>query len=323
MRTKRLGNTDLDLSVIGLGTWAIGGSGWDFGWGLQEEKASIATVLRAMESGINWIDTAAIYGVGRAEEVVGKALKEWKDKCIVASKCGLIGNKEGHVRPLLKRASIFEEVENSLRRLQRDVIDLYQIHWPSPDGDIVEAWKALQDLKKQGKIRWAGVSNFSISQMERITPFGKVSSLQPPYSVIKREIEEEILPWCKKNGTGVIAYSPMQCGLLTGKVDAKWISDLPDDDWRKTKSEFFKEPYLSAVINLVEDIRTVAERAGRGVAEAPISWVLRRSEITATIAGARTPWQVENLVNAADWELDENDLAQIEAAYAKYRAEVT
>lgn len=319
MKSRKLGNSDLDLTVIGAGTWAIGGEGWDYAWGPQDERESIATLLKALEGGINWIDTAAVYGLGRAEIITGKVCREWGERIIVATKCGLIGDSSGHVTARIKRESIFAEVEESLRRLQLEQIDLYQIHWPNPPGDIDEAWQALLELKEQGKIRWAGVSNFSAAQLEHIARRGPITSLQPPYSLLKRDIERDILPWCSSRGTGVISYSPLQCGLLTEKVSREWIKGLLATDWRKNGFAYLHGPKLTALVDLIEELRAVGATIGRSVPEVAINWVVNQPGITAAIVGARRPQQIAQTLGAADFTLDEEQLTQIDRALSRYR----
>lgn len=314
MRKRRLGNSDLYLTTVGLGTWAIGGGGWDYAWGPQDDAESIATIHRALDLGINWIDTAAVYGLGHSEEIVGKAIAGRRDEVIIATKCGLVWDP-GSTVPYgrLKAESIRREVEDSLRRLNIDVIDLYQIHWPNPDEDIEEAWGTVADLIREGKVRYGGVSNFSVEQLERIRPIHPVTSLQPPYSMLRREIEEEILPYCAKHNIGVIVYSPMHSGLLTGKFTRERVAQLPDDDWRKTKNPSFQEPQLSANLAFVDRLRPIAARYGRTVAQLAIAWVLRRPEVTAAIVGARRPAQIEETAPAADWVLPDEVIEEIEA----------
>lgn len=299
MRKKRLGWTDLELTNIGLGTWAIGGGGWSFGWGPQDDKKSGDTIKRALDLGINWIDTAPIYGLSHAEEVIGKTLKEIGEKTIIATKCGRIWDEEGNISGCLKKESIRSEVEASLKRLKIDVIDLYQIHWPIPDEDIEEAWSTIQELIKEGKVRYGGVSNFDVSQLKRVQKIAKVASLQPPYSMLCRDIEEEILYYCSQHNIGVIPYSPMQKGLLTGKFTKERMQNLPRDDHRR-RDPMFQEPQLSKNLKLVEKLRPIAERNGKTLPQLAISWVLRRPEVTATIVGARTPNQIEETVVAGD-----------------------
>jgi aryl-alcohol dehydrogenase-like predicted oxidoreductase len=316
MQTRKLGWTDLNLSPIGLGTWAIGGGGWKYGWGPQDDQESIATIRHALDLGINWIDTAAVYGLGHSEEVVGKAIKGFKEKPIIATKCGLVWDKEGNISNRLKKESICSEVNASLRRLDVEVIDLYQIHWPIPDEDIEEAWGAIADLVKEGKIRYAGVSNFSVKQLKRIQPIHPVASLQPPYSMLERGIEKELLDYCSANNIGVIVYSPMQKGLLTGKLTQERIQNLPEDDHRRGDPHF-QEPELSANLELVEGLRSIAEKSGRTVAQLAIAWVLRRPEVTAAIVGARRPSQIEETVVAGEWMLSEEDIVAIEVLLDK------
>lgn len=310
MRTRRLGWTDLELTTVGLGTWAMGGS-WEWGWGAQEDKESVATIHKAMETGVNWIDTAPIYGLGRSEEVVGRALAEMKEKPIIATKLGLAWDDDGKQFGRLKAASVRSECEASLKRLGVDVIDLYQIHWPRPDEDIEEGWTEMAKLKEEGKIRYPAASNFSVEQMERAGKIARVASLQPPYNMLQRGTEKEILPYCGKHEIGVVAYSPMAKGLLTGKVTREWVASLPDDDHRK-KSREFNDPQLSINSKLLEGLAGVAEARGHTPARLAIAWVLRRSELTAAIVGARRPSQIEETAPAGDWELAPEDAEAVE-----------
>lgn len=318
MRTKKLGYTDLNLTAVGLGTWAIGGGGWQYGWGPQDDRESIAAIHRALELGINWIDTAPVYGLGRSEEIVGKAIKELKERPIIATKCGRVWDEKGNISGCLKKESIRSEVEASLKRLDIDVIDLYQIHWPDPDEEIEEGWQTIADLIKEGKIRYAGVSNFSVEQLKRIEPIHPVASLQPPYSMLERGVEKELLSWCAENNIGVIVYSPMQKGLLTGKFTRERIQNLPLDDHRR-KDPLFQEPKLSMNLELVEALRPIARRNGRTVAQLAIAWVLRRAEVTAAIVGARRPSQIEETAPAGDWILSQEDIAAIDRVLERYQ----
>ncbi|HUW23121.1 MAG TPA: aldo/keto reductase [bacterium] len=318
MKTRKLGRTDLNLSTIGLGTWAIGGSGWKFSWGPQDDKESISAIRRALELGINWIDTAAVYGLGHSEEIVGKAIRGLRDKPIIATKCGRFGDRKGDLFGRLKKESIRSEVEASLKRLNIEVIDLYQIHWPQPEEDIEEAWTTLGDLIKEGKIRYAGVSNFNIKQLKRVQPIHLVDSFQPPYSMLERGIEGKILQYCSANNIGVIVYSPMQKGLLTGKFTRERAHKLPEDDHRR-RDPRFQEPELSANLKLVEDLRLIAEKSGRTVAQLAIAWVLRHPEVTAAIVGARRPSQIEETVIAGDWVLSKEHIAVIEALLDRHQ----
>jgi aryl-alcohol dehydrogenase-like predicted oxidoreductase len=310
MKTKRLGNSDLNITPIGFGAWAIGGSGWEFGWGEQDDKASITAIHRALELGVNWIDTAAVYGTGHSEEVVAAALKSWSGpQPFVFTKCGLLWDNEGYVHRSLKADSIRRECENSLRRLKVDRIDLYQVHWPSED--LEEGWSEMARLQKEGKVRWIGVSNFDASQMRRAGKIAPITSLQPPYSLVHREIETDILPYCEAHGIGVIVYSPMQSGLLTGAMTRKRIAKLPDSDWRSRDPEFL-EPRLSKNLALVERLRRVGQKYGRPPGQVAVARVLRNPAVTAAIVGARSPQQVEQNVGAADLHLTDEDVAEIE-----------
>jgi aryl-alcohol dehydrogenase-like predicted oxidoreductase len=317
MQTRKLGYSDLHLTTVGLGTWAIGGGGWAFGWGPQDDAESFAAVRRALDSGINWIDTAAVYGLGHSEEIVGRAIAGRRDEVIITTKCGLVWD-EGSTSPYgrLKAESVRREVEASLRRLNVEAIDLYQIHWPDPDRDIEEAWGVIADLIREGKVRYGGVSNFSVAQLQRVQAIHPVASLQPPYSMLRRGIEKDLLPYCAANDIGVIVYSPMQAGLLTGKFTKEHVANLPQDDWRK-RDHHFREPELSANLALVERLCPIAERHGRAVAQLAIAWVLRRSEVTAAIVGARRPSQIEETAPAGDWALSAEDIAEIDALLAE------
>lgn len=310
MQTNRLGWTDLELTTIGLGTWVMGGGGWSFAWGPQDDEESISTIHRAIELGINWIDTAPVYGLSHAEEVVGKALKGLKEKPIIATKCGRVWDEDGNISGCLKKDSIHSEVEESLGRLGIDVIDLYQIHWPIPDEDIEEAWGAIADLIREGKVRYGGVSNFSVEQLKRIHPIHPVASIQPPYSILVRDIEHELLSFCEENNIGVIAYSPMQKGLLTGTFTSERMQNLPEDDHRR-RDPMFQEPELSNNLAFVEKLCSVAEKKGRTVAQLAISWVLRRPEVTTAIVGARHPFQIEETVVAGELMLSKEDIDAI------------
>jgi aryl-alcohol dehydrogenase-like predicted oxidoreductase len=314
MQTRKLGNSDLHITRVGYGAWAIGGSGWQFAWGSQDDHESIAAIHRALELGVNWIDTAAVYGLGHSEEVVGRALKEWRGpKPYVFTKCGLRGDATGEVQKVLSADSIRSEVEESLRRLSVDVIDLYQIHWP-PDPDsaaLEEGWSTLADLKREGKVRWIGVSNFNVQQLRRAQLVAPVTSLQPRYSLIHREIEDEILPYCMSEGIGVIVYSPMASGLLTGAMTRERAASLPEDDWRRGHPDF-TEPNLSQSLALVERMRELAERHNRSVGEVAIAWTLRHPAVTGAIVGARNARQAEGVMRAGELYLTEDEVNEIE-----------
>ena len=310
MNTKQLGKSDLYITPIGFGAWAIGGSGWEFGWGEQDDKASIAAIHRALELGVNWIDTAAVYGMGHSEEVVAAALKTWSGpRPYVFTKCGLLWDDKGYVNRNLKADSIRRECENSLRRLKVDRIDLYQIHWPTEQ--LEEGWGEMARLQKEGKVRWIGVSNFDAGQMRRAEKIAPITSVQPPYSLVRREIEADVLPYSYLHNIGVIVYSPMQSGLLTGAMTRERIAKLPDSDWRSRDPEF-REPKLSKNLKLVDRLRGIAEKYGRPVGQVAVAWVLRNPVVTAAIVGARSPQQVEQNVGAVELHLTDGDVAQIE-----------
>jgi aryl-alcohol dehydrogenase-like predicted oxidoreductase len=310
MKTKRLGNSDLYITPVGFGAWAIGGAGWEFGWGDQDDKDSIAAIHRALELGVNWIDTAAVYGMGHSEEVVASALSSWSGtRPYVFTKCGLLGDEQGYVHRNLRANSIRRECENSLRRLKVDAIDLYQIHWPSED--LEEGWGEMARLQEEGKVRWIGVSNFDASQLRRAERIAPVISLQPPYSLIRREVEPDILPYCHSHGIGVIVYSPMQSGLLTGAMTRERVEKLPDSDWRSRDPEF-REPKLSKNLALVERLRKIGQKYGVPPGQVAVAWVLRNPAVTAAIVGARNSQQVEQNVGAADLHLSDEDVAEIE-----------
>ena len=310
MTMNRLGNSDLFITPVGFGAWAIGGSGWEFGWGEQDDQASIAAIHRALSLGVNWIDTAAVYGMGHSEEVVASALKTWSGpRPYVFTKCGLRWDDQGYVHRSLQAESIRRECEDSLRRLSIDVIDLYQIHWPTED--LEEGWNAMAQLQKEGKIRWIGVSNFDVDEMRRAQAIAPITSLQPPYSLVRREVEQEILPHCQSTGLGAIVYSPMASGLLTGAMTRERAANLPNTDWRSRDVEF-KEPRLSTNLALVERLREVGRRQGRPPGQVAIAWVLRNPAVTGAIVGARNAKQVEGNVGAADLYLADEEIAEIE-----------
>jgi aryl-alcohol dehydrogenase-like predicted oxidoreductase len=316
METKKLGNSDLQLTRVGYGAWAIGGAGWEFSWGEQDDADSVAAILCSLDLGANWIDTAAVYGTGHSEEIVGKALKQWTGKRpYVFTKCVLRWDENRKVYQDHSAASIRKECEDSLRRLQTDIIDLYQMHWPPKDNgpELEEAWRAMSELKTEGKVRWIGVSNFDPSQMERAAKIAPVTSNQPPYNVIRRKIEEENLPYCLKHGIGVISYAPMASGLLTGAMTRERAASLSPDDFRSRNPEF-KEPKLSKNIEVVERLRKVGARHGRGPGEVAIAWVLGHPAITGAIVGARNAKQAEGVMSAGELKLTAEEIAEIEGA---------
>jgi aryl-alcohol dehydrogenase-like predicted oxidoreductase len=322
MQTRNLGNSDLNITPVGYGAWAVGGSGWQFAWGSQDDNDSIAAIHRALELGINWIDTAAVYGLGHSEEVVARALKSWSGpRPYVFTKCALRWDAQGNVQKVLSAESIRGEVEDSLRRLSLDVIDLYQIHWP-PDPDspqLEEGWSTLADLKREGKVRWIGVSNFNVKQLRRAQSIAPVTSLQPPYSLVHREIEDEILPYCLREGIGVIVYSPMASGLLTGAMTRERATRLPKDDWRNGHPDF-TDPNLSRNLELVECLREIAKRHNRTIGEVAVAWTLKHRAVTGAIVGVRNARQAEGVMRAGDLRLNDKEISEIEDFFAQNAA---
>jgi aryl-alcohol dehydrogenase-like predicted oxidoreductase len=304
MKTRVLGNSDLHITPIGFGAWAIGGGDWQFGWGDQDDRESIAAIHRALELGINWIDTAAVYGLGRSEEVVARALAEWSGpRPYVFTKCGMVWDEERKVDYCLRAGSVRRECEASLRRLRVETIDLYQVHWPADDpAETAEGWMELANLKREGKIRWIGASNFNLEELQAVQHIAPVTSLQPPYSLIRREAEIELLPYCLAQNIGVICYSPMASGLLSGAMTRERIDSLPLNDWRSRNPEF-QEPRLSRNLLIAQRLREIGQRHGRTAGEAAIAWVLHHPAITGAIVGARNAKQVEGIAGAADFRL--------------------
>jgi aryl-alcohol dehydrogenase-like predicted oxidoreductase len=322
MQTRRLGNSDLYITPVGYGAWAIGGGGWQFAWGAQDDNDSIAAIHSALELGVNWIDTAAVYGLGHSEEVVARALKSWPGtKPYVFTKCGLRWDAEGNTRKVLQADSISTEVEDSLRRLGVDTIDLYQIHWPpEPDSpELEEGWSILAALQRQGKVRWIGVSNFDVKQLRRAQKIAPVTSLQPPYSLINRGVEEDILPYCLRENIGVIVYSPMASGLLTGAMTRERATKLPKDDWRSSDPEF-REPKLSRNLVLVERLREIGKRHGRSPGEVAIAWTLRNPAVTGAIVGARNARQANGVMRAGELHLSDKEVNEIEEFFEETAA---
>lgn len=319
MQTRQLGTSDLHITPIGMGAWAIGGSGYQFGWGPQDDTESIAAIHRGVERGINWIDTAAGYGLGHSEEVVARALKQMgpSRRPYLFTKGSLVWDAQGRISHSLKPDSLRREVEDSLRRLHTDTIDLYQIHWPGfPAGsaaspDLDAGWAALIDLQKAGKLKHVGVSNFNAPQLEQVSRKARPKSLQPPYSMLMRDVEQEILPYCQQHRIGVIAYSPMQSGLLSGTMTRERIAALPADDWRRTFNPEFQEPRLTRNLQLVERLREIGRRHGRSPGEVAIAWTLRHPAVTAAIVGVRRPSQVDGVIGAADFRLSDEELREI------------
>jgi aryl-alcohol dehydrogenase-like predicted oxidoreductase len=314
MQTRQLGNSDLHITPVGYGAWAIGGSGWQFAWGPQDDNDSIAAIHRSLELGVNWIDTAAVYGLGHSEEIVARALKAWSGpRPYTFTKCGRLWDEGGNVRGGLAANSLRREVEDSLRRLAVDVIDLYQIHWPpNPDSpELEEGWTTLAELKRQGKVRWIGVSNFDVKQLRRAQAIAPVTSLQPPYSLIHREVEQDILPYCLREGIGVIVYSPMASGLLTGAMTRERAAKLPKDDWRRGNPNF-NEPKLSQNLALVERLGEIGKRHGRSPGEVAIAWTLRNPAVTGAIVGARNARQADGVMRAGELRLTDKEVNEIE-----------
>ena len=312
--TQLLGCSDLAITRLGIGAWAMGGSGWAFSWSHQDDAASIRAIHAALDTGMNWIDTAAVYGLGHSEEVVAQALKSYSGpRPYIFTKCERNWDENRQIIKLLKRDAIRAECEASLRRLQVDTIDLYQIHWPEPDEDIEEGWGALAELQKEGKVRWIGVSNFNVTQMERIASIARITSLQPPYSLMRREIEEEILPYTKEHHVGVLAYSPMGSGMLTGTMSRERIANLPSDDWR-TRSVHFQEPLLTRNLGIADKVIEIAKRTGKTPSEIALAWVLSNQAVTAAIVGIRSAEQVAGVIGALSYDLDPESRQELDQA---------
>jgi aryl-alcohol dehydrogenase-like predicted oxidoreductase len=310
LATTELGGTGLEITRVGLGAWAIGGTGYEFAWGAQDDDESLAAIERALELGVNWIDTAAVYGLGHSEEIVGRALAGRQDRPYVFTKASLLDGGGGLVVHNLKRDSILREVEASLGRLGVDAIDLYQIHWPDPEPDLEEGWATFADLKEEGLVRHIGVSNFDVDQLRRIQEIAPVETLQPPYSLVDRGVEDRILPFAEREGIGVIVYSPMGSGLLSGAMTRERIAGLPDDDWRKRGPQF-TEPRLSHNLELVERLRAVAERHDVTPGAVAVAWTLRNPAVDGAIVGFRRPDQVDPILAAASLDLTDEDVAFI------------
>jgi aryl-alcohol dehydrogenase-like predicted oxidoreductase len=304
----QLGDSDLHLTSIGFGAWAIGGGNWQFAWGHQEDQESIEAIHRALEAGVNWIDTAAAYGLGHSEEVVARALKSTAHKPYVFTKCGMVWDDQRQITNSLKH--IRREVEDSLRRLQVDVIDLYQIHWPKPDEEVEAGWTAMAELKREGKVRYIGASNFSVDQMKRALTIAPITSLQPPYSMINRSAEAEILPFCREHNIGVINYSPMQSGLLTGAMTKERVAQMPKDDFRRNAKNF-QEPLLSRNLQLADLLGELGKRHGVSAGVVAIAWTLHNPAVTAAIVGGRSAKQVEGTLPAATFRLTEAEYGEI------------
>ncbi|PYL14524.1 MAG: aldo/keto reductase [Verrucomicrobia bacterium] len=313
MNTRKLGRSDLMITPIGFGAWAVGGP-WQFGWGEQSDRDSIAAIHQALEFGVNWIDTAAIYGLGHSEEVVAKALRDWTGKRpYVFTKCGMVWNEKGGVGYSLRAESIRRECEASLRRLEVDAIDLYQIHWPVDNlAETAEGWTTMAELQKEGKVRWIGVSNFSVQELQKAKGIAPVTSLQPPYSLVRRDAEKDLLPFCEHENIGVIVYSPMASGLLTGAMTHERIAKLPAGDWRRDNPDF-QEPKLSQNLTLVDRLRAIGARQGKSPGEVAIAWTLRNPAVTGAIVGARNAKQVDGIIGGAAFRLTRQEITELEA----------
>jgi aryl-alcohol dehydrogenase-like predicted oxidoreductase len=312
MQTRQLGNSDLQITPLGIGAWAMGGAGWAFAWSGQDDNESIAAIHAALDAGMNWIDTAAVYGLGHSEEVVAKALAGRGQKPYVFTKCARVWDENRQIGKSLKADSVRRECEASLRRLNVDTIDLYQIHWPEPDEEVEEGWATLAKLKEEGKVRWIGVSNFNAEQLCRAQKIAPITSLQPPYSLIRREVEAEVLPFCAVHNVGVIAYSPMGSGLLTGAMTRERVETLPEDDWRR-RSPQFQEPLLTRNLNIAGKLKEIAARHDRLAGEAALAWVLHHSVITGAIVGVRSAEQVRGIIGGMEFRLSAEEITEIES----------
>ncbi|MGA9775495.1 MAG: aldo/keto reductase [Candidatus Dormiibacterota bacterium] len=319
LRKRELGGTGMEITTLGFGAWAVGGAGWAFSWGSQDDKQSVAAIRRALDLGINWIDTAAVYGLGHSEEVVARALEGIpdSDRPFVFTKCGLVWDESDHAKEpseVGRPESIRREIEASLRRLQVERIDLYQMHWPAEDGTPLEDyWGCLLDLQREGKVRAVGLSNHDLVQLEAAERVGHVDSLQPPFSLIKRQAGADVVPWCRQNRTGVIVYSPMQAGLLTGAFSLGRAASLGPGDWRSRDPEF-QGDRLARNLGLAEALRPVAARHGQSVAAVAVAWTLAWQGVTGAIVGARSPEQVEGWIAAGQLQLGTDDLDEIATA---------
>jgi aryl-alcohol dehydrogenase-like predicted oxidoreductase len=310
MQKRELGNTGMQITPVGFGSWAIGGGDWAYGWGSQDDGDAIAAIERAAELGINWIDTAAVYGLGHSEELVAKAVAGMKNRPWIFTKCSLVWDARGQMGNSLKADSIRRECEASLKRLSADTIDLYQIHWPNPDGDIEEGWEEMARLKEEGLVRHIGVSNFTVDQLQRIIPIAPVASVQPPYSMLRPAIEQTLLPYCQEQNIGVIVYSPMLSGMLSGAMTRERAANFSADDWRRNNKEF-QEPRLSANLELVELLKQIGAPYGRSAGEVAIAWTLRHPAVTGAIVGGRNVAQVDGVVGAAEFRLGMDELERI------------
>ena len=321
MQTRQFGNTGMKITPIGFGSWAIGGGNWEFGWGEQDDRQAIEAIRRAVELGMNWVDTAAIYGLGHSEELVGRAIEGLAQKPPIFTQCSTLWHHQRQLPRSLKGASVRKECEDSLKRLGVDAIDLYQIHWPNPEAEIEEGWEALAKLREEGKVRHIGVSNFSVAQMRRVQAIAPISSLQPPYSLLNRGIEAEILPYCLENNIGVIVYSPMASGMLTGAMTRDRVANFAQDDWRRRNPEY-QEPRLTRNLELADLLGRIGERHGRSAGEVAIAWTLRHPAVTAAIVGGRDARQVEGIIAAGEFRLSDEEAGEIESFSSRAKAAV-
>ena len=315
--TKQLGNSDLQITSIGFGAWAIGGGDWQHGWGPQDDNDSISAIHRSLDAGINWIDTAAVYGLGHSEEMVGKAIKAASTKPYLFTKCAMTWGEDRKIVQSLKK--IREEAEQSLRRLGVDVIDLYQIHWPVPDEELEEGWQTMADLQREGKVRWIGASNFSVAQMERALKIAPITSLQPPYSMLNRAVETEILPFCEQHGIGVINYAPMHSGLLTGAMTKERVAAFPENDFRR-RAKNYQEPLLSRNLAVADKLKEIGARHDVVAGVVAIAWTLHHPAITAAIVGGRSAEQVDGVLAAASFRLSDAEYQEINDFLAAHPA---
>lgn len=312
MKKNKLGKFGPEITTIGLGTWALGGDNWQFSWGSQDDQDSLKAISKSLDMGINWIDTAAVYGLGHAEKLLGQALQGRRQEVFVATKGGLAWNEKGNTYRDSSPANLRKECENSLQRLKTDYIDLYQIHWPDAKISFETSWAEMMKLKQEGKIRFAGVSNYNVKMLETCQQVGHVDSLQPPYNLVNRYVEKEILPWAAQNGTGVLAYSPAASGMLSGKYSMAEVAALPENDWRKKHNHHFDEEQLAKIFSFVAELKIFAKQKDIQVFDLAIAWVLHHPAITAAIVGARNAQQAEQNILGSGVELSPNDLEQID-----------
>jgi aryl-alcohol dehydrogenase-like predicted oxidoreductase len=312
VQKKRLGNSDMDLSPIGIGAWAMGGEGWPFAWGPQDDRDSLDAIDAAVDCGMNWIDVSPVYGLGHAEEIVGRAMARHRHRLFVFTKCGIVPNEERKLRSHLNAASVRRECETSLRRLNVDVIDLYQIHWPNPDHELEDGWGEVLRLKEEGKIRWAGGSNFKVEHLDRCRRFAELTSLQPPYSILAPDAATDLFPYCQRHDIGVIVYSPMKSGLLSGSMTRERIASLPATDFRR-KAGHFKEPELTRNLELVELLKTIGARHGRSAGEVAVAWTLHHPAVTGAIVGFRARRQIAGIAGALEFRLTDDEMNEIAA----------